>query len=76
MNIVTTGWGYYQQGSDQLLEVDELGSYLSRVIGCPVHWPAWGKNLFECRCGILFYTFQVRSRDGKLLNDIHGRRHL
>ena len=53
-------WGYYMQGSDQLVEVDELGSQLSLIIGCAVHYPAYAKNMFECRCGVCFPVGLVR----------------
>ena len=57
----TTGWGQYIQGSDQQQEVDELGTKLSEVLHCPVHYPAFGKNLFECRCGVIFPLYLLRS---------------
>ena len=54
-----TGWGYYLQGSDQQIEEYELGSKLSEVLHCPVHYPAWAKPLYECKCGVLFPKFAV-----------------
>lgn len=68
---MTTGWGYYIQGSDQLQEIDELGSELSVRIHCPVHYPAFGKNLFECRCGVIFPVYLVKGKDWKLINRKH-----
>lgn len=68
---MTTGWGYYIQGSDQLAEVDELGSELSMAIDCAVHFPAFGKNLFECRCGVVFPVYLVRSRNWELIRKKH-----
>jgi hypothetical protein len=56
----TTGWGYFQQGSDQWLETEELGAKLSDILGCPVHYPAFGKNLFECKCGVIFPKYVVK----------------
>ena len=67
----TTGWGYYMQGSDQQIEVDELGSRLSEAIHCPVHYPAYNKNLFECRCGVIFPLYLVRSGNWELVNRKH-----
>ena len=60
-------WGYYMQGSEQMMEVDELGSKLSMVIGCPVHYPAFGKHLFECRCGVIFPAYLLRGGDWELI---------
>ena len=67
----TTGWGYFEQGSDQMLEVDELGSWLSIAINCPVHYPAYGKRLFECYCGVTFMLHIVQTKDKALVNMIH-----
>ena len=55
----TTGWGYYQQGSEQLQQIDKAGEELSRRIHCPVHYPAWGKGMYECRHGITFLAGTV-----------------
>jgi len=68
---MTTGWGFTQQGSDMQIEVDELGSYLSLAISCPVHYPAWGKHMYECMCGVLFPVYVVKSKDSKMLQDKH-----
>ena len=69
---MTTGsWGYYLQGSDQLVEVNELGSRLSVVLDCPVHYPAWGKNMFECQCGVIFPLYLVKGGDWNLMKKKH-----
>ncbi len=69
---MTTGsWGYYLQGSDQMVEVDELGSRLSVVLDCSVHYPAWGKNMFECQCGVIFPLYLVKGGDWKLMKEKH-----
>jgi len=48
-----TAWGaYIQQGLSKELEM--AGSQLSIEIDCPVHYPAYDKNLFECKHGVLF----------------------
>ena len=55
-------WGAYTQQGD-LAEIDSLGSELSMRINCPVHYPAYNKNLFECRCGVIFPLYIVRGND-------------
>lgn len=50
-------WGYYIQGNGHQKEIDEAGSQLSIQLNCPVHYPAYNKRLFECRCGVLFPVF-------------------
>ena len=57
----TTGWGYYMQGNERTQEIEEWGAKLSTVLHCPVHYPAWGKRLFECHCSILFPLFVVQA---------------
>jgi hypothetical protein len=54
-----TGWGFYLQGSDSQLEIEQCGEKLSLLLHCAVHYPAWGKPVFECDCGILFPLFAV-----------------
>ena len=67
----TDGWGYYQQGNDQMIEIDELGSQLSMEIDCPVHYPSFGKKLFECRCGVIFRAYLVAGRNWELIRSKH-----
>jgi hypothetical protein len=55
----------------QMLEVDELGSQLSIEIDCPVHYPAFGKHLFECRCGVVFPVYLVKSLNWELIRRKH-----
>jgi len=62
-------WGYFMQGCDQ--EIDELGSELSKAIHCPVHYPAFGKRLFECQCGVVFPVYIVSSRNWELMKKKH-----
>ena len=52
-------WGYFMQGSEQQLEIDRIGSLMSEKLHCPVHYPAYGKKLFECDCNIVFPYFMV-----------------
>lgn len=68
---MTTDWGYYMQGSDQMVEIDELGAELSVAIHCPVHYPAFGKRLFECRCGVIFPVYLVKARNWDLIRHKH-----
>jgi len=67
----TTGWGYFEQGSDQLQEVMEMGEKLSKAINCPIHYPAFGKRLFECKCGRIFPVYVVSGRSSEELASIH-----
>lgn len=53
-----TSWGYFQNPQDDGNVLD-IGSELSKRIDCPVHYPAFGKRLFECKCGVVFPTFAV-----------------
>lgn len=63
-------WGAYtQQGN--LAEIDQLGSELSLAIHCPVHYPAYGKNLFECMCGVIFPLYMVKGKDWKAIVQKH-----
>jgi len=63
-------WGaYVQQGLNE--EIDSLGAELSLQIDCPVHYPAYNKNLFECMCGVIFPLYLVRGRNWKLIKQKH-----
>jgi len=53
------------------MEIDELGTELSLQIGCPVHFPAFGKNLFECRCGVIFPVYLVKAKNWELIRRKH-----
>jgi|TARA_Y100000310_G_scaffold64447_1_gene59968 hypothetical protein len=69
---MTTSWGYFQQGSNQLqTELEELGARLSQEIACPVHYPAYGKKVFECRCHVLFPHFFVQGNDWTTVRKHH-----
>lgn len=52
-------WGYYQQGNGRQRDIDNAGSQLSLRLSCPVHYPAYEKRMFECKCGVLFPVFVV-----------------
>jgi len=63
-------WGaYVQQGN--LQEIEMLGSQLSKEISCPVHYPAWNKNMFECKCNITFPYYIVKAKDWDRVREIH-----
>ena len=49
----------YPSNPDQLNKIMELGEYLNLTIGCPVRYPAFDHNIFECKCGIPFPVFVV-----------------
>ncbi len=67
----TTGWGYFQQGADQMQEIMELGEKLSIAINCPIHYPAFGKNVFECQCEKLFPVYVVKGHSVEELVKMH-----
>lgn len=63
-------WGaYVQQGNLQELEM--LGTQLSTEIDCPVHYPAYNKNAFECKCKVVFPLYIVKARDWNRIREIH-----
>lgn len=55
----TANWGFYIQGSPRQQEIEEMGSTLSMVIDCPVHYPAYEKRMFECVHNIRFPVWQI-----------------
>jgi len=63
-------WGAYAQDKN-LSEIDRLGSELSIRLHCPVHFPAYNKNLFECMCGVIFPLYVVRGHDWEILIQKH-----
>ena len=65
---MSMGWGYHQQSGQW---IDELGSQLSIEIGCPVHYPTFGKRLFECKCGVIFPVYIVASENWELIKKKH-----
>lgn len=54
-----SNWNSFVQ-SGNLQEIDTMGSQLSIRLDCPVHYPAFNKNLFECSCGITIPYFMVK----------------
>jgi len=68
-----TGWGFFQQGSDQTQEMMELGAELSIRIHCPVHYPAFGRRVFECKCGVIFPLYMVQPKDWANIDKHHKK---
>lgn len=61
-----------QQGTFN--SIDILGKKLSLIIGCPVTWPGYDKNIFVCRCGISFHVYRLQgSDDWSWAKEEHGR---
>lgn len=69
--MMADNWGYFMQGSDQMLEVEELGAKLSKQIECGVHYPAFGKKLYECNCNIIFPFYVVKGEDWDEIRKLH-----
>ena len=65
-------WGAYVQAGN-LAELDPLGSRLSMEIHCPVHYPAYGKNIFECYCGVTFPLYLLKGGDWEKVRELHER---
>lgn len=62
------GWNYYTQ---QMEEMDSLGAILSKEIDCPVHHPAYNRNLYECKHGVIFPYYLVKGGDWNLIRRKH-----
>jgi hypothetical protein len=69
-------WGSYIQGGESFEQVDKAGLALSNHIGCPIHYPAYNKRLFECKCSIVFPVWQVeaamKSKDWSVIDMLHS----
>ena len=68
-----TFWGMYMQNG-HFEEIDNLGSQLSLALGCPVHYPARNKPIFECKHGVDFPRFAVEGGDWEALVRYHEER--
>ena len=67
---INMGWGsYIQNGFDE--ELDQLGAQLSVEISCPVHYPAYGKHMFECKCDVVFPVYIVKGGDWDMVRQKH-----
>jgi len=66
----TDGWGYFIQGGDAEY-VDAAGVKLNLAISCDIHYPAFNKRMFECKCGRIFPVWMVQAYDEDTLRKIH-----
>ena len=65
------GWGaYIQNGFDE--ELDKLGAQLSLEISCAVHYPAYGKHMFECKHDVMFPVYIVKGGDWDIVRQKHN----
>ncbi len=46
---------------EDLEETYRMGVELSKILHCPVRWPAFDHDSFMCNCGISFPTFAVKA---------------
>ena len=65
-----TLWGIYVQNGN-FEKVDRLGSQLSLAIGCPVHYPAYNKPIFECKHGVTFPLFSLEGENWEVIVQRH-----
>lgn len=68
-------WGSYVQNGN-LQAIEHLGSELNLHINCPVHYPAYNKRLFECKCNIFIPVWMVeaaeKTGDWSLVEELHN----
>ncbi len=68
-------WGSYvqqfQYGSEWET-INRLGSKLSLVTGCVIHYPAYNKRLFECKCGVVFPVYVVQQEQWEEMKEMHN----
>lgn len=67
-------WGAWLQGGD-LQDLERLGQRLSLEIGCAVHYPAYGKHMFECMCHVTFPVYVIKGGDWNKIREIHKNGH-
>ena len=72
-----SNWGSYVQSGENWEKIDKAGSALSQRISCYlIHYPAFDKRLFECKCGCIFPAWQVEaalsSNDWSIIDSIHA----
>ncbi len=51
-------WGAYMQ-NNHFEQIDKIGAALNLHLNCSVHYPAFDKRLFECKCNIIFPYWMV-----------------
>lgn len=64
-------WERYNAQPGLSEEIDYLGAKLSVEIGCAVRFPAYNKNLFECKCGVIFPLYVVKGQNWDLVRQKH-----
>ena len=67
----TENWGFNLQGNTQTQSIDKLGSKLSVMLECAVHYPAYDKRIFECKCGVLFPLFMLEGQSPEQIISHH-----
>ena len=67
----TENWGSYLQGNAQTRQIDEMGSKLSVLLKCAVHYPAYDKRIFECKCGVTFPLFILEGQTDEQIIQRH-----
>jgi hypothetical protein len=71
---MTGNWGSYIQGQGWE-EIDKAGSALSQYLHEPVHYPAWNKRLFECKCCVIFPVWMIeaamKTGDYRMIQEKH-----
>ena len=53
-----------------------LGKKLNLAIGCPVRFPAYDKNVFECKHHVPFPLFVVAGQPPEVLRELHEEKSL
>jgi hypothetical protein len=43
------------------MTLDEMGKHLSRILDCPVTYPAHNKHGFACKCGIFIPAYWLNT---------------
>ncbi len=56
---------------DQQQDILHLGAWLSELLECPVIYPAYDKNVFECKCKISFPVYILKGGDIKAILKRH-----
>lgn len=68
-------WGAYVQNHN-LEHLEQIGKALNLHLGCAVHYPAFDKRLFECKCNRIFPAWMVEhavdSNDWSMIDEIHA----
>jgi len=57
---MSSTWGAYMQ-NNHFEQIDQAGAALNLHLNCSVHYPAYDKRLFECKCNICFPVWAVEA---------------